>query len=127
MISEACIRIHKRAKCAEVEEAIADTLKFAPHRGGKQSIKVLHIDSVLIIINAFCCKICFIVYDYMVHCICLTARLSVTLMHVCGPLIPFACMRLKCCVSGVLHRFNIFLNICLWVKILGSHVVTYLH
>ena len=58
MISEACIRINKRAKCAEVEEVIAETLKFARHRGGRQANKVLHIDSLLVIINAFIGKIC---------------------------------------------------------------------
>ena len=116
MISEACIRIHKRAKCAEVEEVIAEALKFARHRGGRQANKVLHIDSLLAIINVLFAQYvlhCRIIGFYLVLCICLTARLSMTHMHACGPLIPSACMRLKCCDSGVLHRFNIFLNICL--------------
>ena len=85
-----CIRIHRRAKCAEVEEVIAEALKFARHRGGRQANKVLHIDSLLAIINVLFAQYMFyIVGLYRVLpgslYICLTARLSVTHMHACGP------------------------------------------
>ena len=40
IISEACLKIHPRAKVTEIEEAVAETLKHAPSQDGPKYKKV---------------------------------------------------------------------------------------